>query len=566
MIKRYLLLYYTIFNTRPSQLYHRLRLLIKRTLLSNLANDSFAGKIALPAEFKVSLASNLPPAVFKPREQFVRTSNNSDLEVGFLNVWQPLQTPMNWHPVEMKTGTRLWLLNLHYMEFIEATDTEIWFRFIKDWINRNKPYKKGYWLDDWNSYALSIRVVVWMQQFERRGGSLSEGDKALFLRSLVGQINFLKSNLELDIGGNHLVKNIKALLWASKFFEGPEADCWRELGSKLLRLAIEEQVTPDGVHFELSPAYHVQVFADFLECYTVLDDGETRRELKSILPKMAQFCVDATHPDGMISLFSDSGLHMSYSASECLSVFECLLNIKVKQSELIVYPRAGYFGLRNADTLFLMDAAELAPKYLPGHGHGDALSFEWSVAGQRVAIDPGVFEYNSGDMRAYSQSTLNHNTVTLDDLDQTEFWKSFRAGRRAKITSCEAIPLLNGISVDAAHDGYTRLKGKPTHRRRVIITSGKIEIYDSILGGDAQHSIARVMLAPDILVNQINGQYFLQGKGFSIKVESDRPISVNDTFCFLDFGHKYQTKQLIIDMGYAPCKSFMYMNIIPDSR
>ena len=89
----------------------------------------------------------------------------------------------------------------------------------------------------------------------------------------MAQMNFLKSNLELDIGGNHLVKNIKALLWASQFFEGPEADRWRELGLKLLRKAIEEQVTPDGAHFELSPAYHVQVFADLLECYSVLDDG-----------------------------------------------------------------------------------------------------------------------------------------------------------------------------------------------------------------------------------------------------------------------------------------------------
>ena len=53
------------------------------------------------------------------------------------------------------------------MEFVEALYSHNWFSFIKDWIFSNKPYKKGYWLDDWNSYSLSIRVVVWMQQFER---------------------------------------------------------------------------------------------------------------------------------------------------------------------------------------------------------------------------------------------------------------------------------------------------------------------------------------------------------------------------------------------------------------
>ena len=30
---------------------------------------------------------------------------------------------------------------------------------------------------------------------------------------------FLRNNLELDIQGNHLIKNIKALLWASSFFD-----------------------------------------------------------------------------------------------------------------------------------------------------------------------------------------------------------------------------------------------------------------------------------------------------------------------------------------------------------
>ncbi len=563
MVSKYRLLYHSIINTRPSQLYHRLRLLIKRKLLSNLAGESYAAKIALPAELNSSLASNLPPALFEPREQLVRASKNNDLEVGFLNVWRPLQSPMNWHPFEMKQGTRLWLLNLHYMEFIEALSNENWFRFVKDWIGANKPFKKGYWLDDWNSYSLSIRVVVWMQQFERRGDSLSEVDKAFFLRSLVGQMKFLKSNLELDIGGNHLVKNIKALLWASQFFEGPEADCWRELGLKLLRAAIEEQVTPDGAHFELSPAYHVQVFADFLECYSVLDDCQTRRELKSILPKMAQFLTDMVHPDGKISLFSDGGLDMTYSPLECLSIFNDLIGTPIEQSEIISYPFAGYFGLRHLDTLILMDAAELAPRYLPAHGHGDALSFEWSVASQRVIIDPGVFEYNQGALRDFSRSTLSHNTVTLDDEEQTEFWLAFRVGRRASITNREVRAESDKISVSAAHDGYSRLVGKPIHKREIVMAANSIHIHDKILNGRGQRAISRIMLDPDICVEKSDQQYFLRGKNLNIAIECDFPLAVEETICFLNFGHKYQTKQLIVDFGMAPCSCTMTLTVCP---
>ena len=565
MFRYYRLLYYSIINTRPTQLYHRLRLLIKRKLLSNLATESYASKIASSADLNNSLASILPPALFEPREQLVRISKNNDLEVGFLNVWRPLQSPMNWHPIEMKQGTRLWLLNLHYMEFIEAVDSESCFGFIKDWIGANKPYKKGYWLDDWNSYSLSIRVVVWMQQFERRGNSLSETDKVILLRSLEAQVRFLKSNLEVDIGGNHLVKNIKALIWASQFFDGPEARRWGKLGSKLLRKALIEQVTSDGAHFELSPAYHAQVFADLLECYSVLDDGIVKSELKIVLPKMAQFLTDVVHPDGMVSLFSDGGLDMGYSPRECLSIFEQLINTKVQQANIISYPHAGYFGLRHQDTLILMDAAELAPRYLPGHGHGDALSFEWSVAGQRVVIDPGVFEYNPGALRSFSRSTLSHNTVTLDDEDQTEFWQAFRVGRRASIISCEVKASSDSVSVLATHDGYTRLAGTPVHSRHILMTSHQIQINDSILHGRGQRATARLMLAPGIHVEKIGRQWFLRGVKLNIEIECDYPIVVEETICFLNFGHKYTTKQLVVDFGIAPCSCAMTLTICPFS-
>jgi len=561
MFKQYRLFYHSVINTRPSQLYHRLRLLLKRKLLSNLASQSYASMVSLPVELDICPAKILPPPLFKPRDKLVRTSKNFQLEVGFLNKWKTLQIPMNWHSPEMKKGTRLWLLNLHYMEFIEAIDDHNWFAYIKDWISNNKPYKKGYWLDDWNSYSLSIRVVVWMQQFERRGKSLSEKDKTILLKSLAAQVRFLVSNLEVDIGGNHLIKNIKALLWASRFYEGAEAKNWGDIALKLLKNALEEQVTDDGVHFELSPAYHSQVFADFLECYSVLDHGEVKDELEIVLPKMAQFLTDVTHPDGFVSLFSDGGLNMSYTPQECLSIFEQLTNDKVRQATTISYPNAGYFGLRCQEALILMDAAELAPKYLPGHGHGDALSFEWSVAGQRVLIDPGVFEYNAGTLRSFSRSTLNHNTVSLDDEDQTEFWKAFRVGRRAHIVSREVKIEDNSISVSAAHDGYTRLEGKPVHSRKILMTPNKIQIDDFILCGRGQRATSRLMLAPDIQVEKSRQQYFLVGKKLKIAISCVYPISIKETFCFLNFGHKHKTKQLVVDFGKAPCSCQMTLTI-----
>ena len=60
------------------------------------------------------------------------------------------------------------------------------------------------------------------------------------------------------------------------------------------------------MHFERSPAYHAQVFADVLECYAELDRSVNGAEwLAPLLARMATALDGVTHPDGMISLFND---------------------------------------------------------------------------------------------------------------------------------------------------------------------------------------------------------------------------------------------------------------------
>ena len=49
------------------------------------------------------------------------------------------------------------------MEFLEGLNEEQAIKYMIDWIDNNPKFEKGYWLDSWNSYSLSIRVVVWMQ-------------------------------------------------------------------------------------------------------------------------------------------------------------------------------------------------------------------------------------------------------------------------------------------------------------------------------------------------------------------------------------------------------------------
>ena len=66
--------------------------------------------------------------------------------------------------------------------------------------------------------------------------------------SAVAQLHFIERNLETDIGGNHLIKNVKALIWASAFFTGTDASRWRRKGIALLSQELATQILADGMH------------------------------------------------------------------------------------------------------------------------------------------------------------------------------------------------------------------------------------------------------------------------------------------------------------------------------
>ncbi len=561
-LKKLQLLYYSVRYTRPHQLLNRLALQVKRKTLVRIAKPDFIAKTAMADHRALALADQPPLAPLAPRGYLVK-SLDKGIELNFLNRVRPLRDEkgrIDWRPEELKTGTRLWLLNLHYTEFLEGLPADEAGRVMLDWVEQVKPFDPGYWLDNWNSYSMSIRVVVWMQQLASRDLGLNESEQARIQGSLIAQMRFLRKNLELDICGNHLIKNIKALLWAAAYFEGEEAARWGVEGQRLLAREVNEQILADGMHYELSPTYHNQVFADLLDCYTALPADAARDGLGKTLDQMVQLVADFRHPDGGVSLFNDCGLYFAYGPDACLAAYGKLREAAPAPQQHIALPSSGYYGLRSDDDLLLIDCAELAPTYLPAHGHGDALAFEWSVAGQRVFVDAGVFEYNPGPKRAYSRATSAHNTVNLGGEDQSEFWKAFRVGRRAHITACDYSASADGFQLSGAHDGYTRLTGKPVHQRRFDVSSTEIKIEDRIHGGSGQTAQAVLLLHPDAVIEKQDDNTVLITVGpASVKVTASAPIEVEDASWHPDQGIDLATKKLCINYGYAPCSGTLQL-------
>lgn len=530
-------------HSRPEQIAHRVRLTLKRRIRDRFPR--FAGLGAERGTPPVASDPPLPP--FPPRTGMVRGVGR-DVHAHFLGVDRPLTVPMRWHVAGLPRDRQLHQMTLHYMEYLEALDDDAFEALVRDWIAANPAERRGAWFDGWNSFALSIRVVIWMQQCARRSSY-----PPVTLASLAEQLRFLEHNLELDLGGNHLIKNVKALLWAGRFFDGDDAARWSARGRALLGPVLDEQILPDGVHYERSPAYHTQVFADLLECHVALRPSGDRERLGRALHRMAAALADLTHPDGLPSLFNDGALHMAYSTATCLDTLRAVTGDRPDPRRRFALRDAGYFGARDRGDLVVFDCGPIAPDDLPAHGHGDILAFEWSVDGARVVVDTGVFEYHAGARRARSRSTAAHNTVTVDDADQCEFWSAFRVARRTRgrVRTYEELP--DGFRLVGAHDGYRRQSGGPVHVRDATCTPRRIEVRDRVDGGDGQAVRARILLAPGFRVELEPGGATLSDGTVTARLRTDATVTIVDAPWYPDFGEERETVQLVLDYGRAPC-------------
>jgi uncharacterized heparinase superfamily protein len=81
-------------------------------------------------------------------------------------------------------------------------------------------------------------------------------------------------------------------------------------------------------------------------------------------------------------------------------------------------------------------------------------------------------------------------------VDSSEVWASFRVARRAYPRNL-SIHDQTTIVVECAHDGYSRLPGKPVHRRIWELRDGELAIEDRV-GGTDLPAVARFHFHPTI--------------------------------------------------------------------
>ena len=222
----------------------------------------------------------------------------------FLNETVDCGIQIDWHGQSTK---RLWRYNLHYFQYLHPSgllDTSVALPLMRDWIVHNSPGTP----DAWDSYPISLRIVNWVKYLSKV--NISKEELEPLSHSVYNQALWLERRLEWDILGNHLIKNLKALIFAGLFFKSNDAKRWLNKGLKLIKRQLREQILPDGGHMERSLMYHSMILEDCLDLLNLCKASPCNElqdfsvHLEPITHEMIRFLVGMLHPDGQIALFN----------------------------------------------------------------------------------------------------------------------------------------------------------------------------------------------------------------------------------------------------------------------
>jgi len=348
---------------------------------------------------------------------------------------------------------------------------------IFSWINGNPPYKGINWA---SPLELSLRLIswCWAYKFIELSGIFSEKNE--FLKSVYLQAEFIKNNLSrYSSANNHLIGEAAGLvITALTFPEFKNSDKWLNKGNEILFNEILKQVSSDGVTKEQAFHYQGFIMELFLLAGTLLMKNNIKISQSALnrFLSMNEFIMNLINKKGNIAQIgdSDNGMAIRLSSDKEFNLYASLLasasilsgreDFKAKgkgfkeehywlfgidgfekyasinsvdpKLNSRLFKEGGYVVFRKPsnnckEEILMMDCGELGYPLMAPHGHADLLSITLSVDGIDLLIDPGTYLYHTGNgWRDYFRGTSAHNTITINNKNQSEIKGPFMWGKR----------------------------------------------------------------------------------------------------------------------------------------
>lgn len=445
---------------------------------------------------------------------------------------------------------------------------------IEDWIEKNPVLKGINWMDP---LEVSMRLLTWAYIYFliRDSEALDSGFEDMFLRSVYCQARFVEENLsKYSSANNHLIGEAAGLFTIGVLFPQLKGSEKRmRLGKRILEEEITKQVYSDGAGKEQSMHYHEFITELYLIAVSLGKKNGIRfsEGLNSRLRDMCGFIMHMMGDDLRPLNIGDSDdsvglrLNMLGQFSNSLSILNTASALfddpefKIDKNDFDEkslwllgregyerysalkpldkggihgsksFPEGGYYIARHKGLRLDFDCGQLGYLSLAGHGHADSLSFTLSVNGRHIFVDPGTYLYHSGNKwRDYFRGTAGHNTVRIDDMDQSEARGPFLWGYKARACLKHFSEDDRFYRITGYHTGYARLKDRVAHSREITLDkmNREITINDSI-SSKGRHCIEQFFhLHPDCSLRKIEENLFeVANKDARLLMEIDKSFN-----------------------------------------
>lgn len=458
-------------------------------------------------------------------------------EFCFLNVRHTFNG--NWAD---STNGALWRYNLNYMDFLlqpsmSAGDGCGWIMNFIDSIDSNAIAA--------DPYPISLRGINWIKFVSLHKGTLDKDVLKKVDTSLYSQYRLLCGRTERHLMANHYLENGFSLIFGAVYFR--DEMLWK-IAKSIVEKQIDEQIMPDGAHFELSPMYHCVILERLLDCCNILATACNGRlqgadELLAFMKNKASMMLgwlDAiVLSDDSIPLLNDSANGVAASA-DVLRAYARRLGLHWKRGQL---KESGYRHITRTSYEAIVDVAQLGVSYNLGHSHADTLTYLLWVNGNKFIVDTGTSTYEAGPTREYERSTKAHNTVVVNERNSSNVWGSFRCAERARVTVLEE----GDGFIRAMHDGYSALGVNCIRSFRFL--DNRLVVVDE-LQGNCDTATSYIHLAPGTKVLEVKGNEVVTDKAV-LSFEGCTSLSIEKKYIAEEYNT--MTDSVYIRVDFISC-------------
>jgi hypothetical protein len=449
-----------------------------------------------------------------------------------------------------------------------------WMYLMRSWVNEN-PYLKG--INWYSNIEINIRLIVWyfcwqilwVDDNSEKSDEFIRFTKEVWLPSIYDHCVFSISNpSKYSSANNHLIAEYSGLFVAAICWPFKESAKWSTYAQKGLEKEIIQQHSENGINREEASEY-IQFITDlFLIPFAIAKKHKIpfSETYENYLNKIFNYIVNLLDVKGgyakygdeddgkvlVVSINSHSNNFLSLLISGAVLFKEskfkkinnefdfknwllwgdkgkCIYeNLEISKNELrsAFYEKEGHFIFKKTSKadpdkeIYLhFDAAPLGFLSIAAHGHADALSIALTLDGNPIFVDAGTYTYYiEKEWRKYFVSTLAHNTICIDNVNQAEYIGPTMWLQHYDVEVLNAKQQAELEIASARHSGYNKIGC--SHERTVEFNREKeiFVITDQVIVNKESHKILQPwQLHPEVMIEKINNHTFILQHNKSIR-------------------------------------------------